>query len=75
MAQITIAELLHQSKTSGNFSDPQLDQAALSLMSGKQLDDANALMAQKNYAAGSVGHTLVKSTCKPTNLYGAPPRR
>ena len=75
MAQITIAELLHQSKTSGRFSDPELDRAALSLLSGKALDDANAQMNQKNYAAGSVGHTLVKNRCKPTNLYGAPPRR
>jgi len=75
IATITVAELLHHSKTGGKFSDPQLDQAALSLMTGKELDNARAQMAQKNYAAGSVGHTLVKNRCKATNPYGAPPRR
>jgi hypothetical protein len=65
IAQITIAELLHQSKSNGRFPDPELDRAAVSLMNRKQLDDAKALMSQKNYAAGSVGHTLVKSTCRP----------
>lgn len=75
MAQITIAELLHHSRSSGIFSDQLLDQAALSLMTGKQLDDARAQMAKRDYAPGSVGHTSVKNNCKPTNPYGAPPRR
>jgi len=75
IAQVTIAELLHHSRSSGTFSDPLLDQAALSLITGKELNDARAEMAKKDYAAGSVGHTLVKTRCKPTNPYGAPPSR
>jgi RHS repeat-associated protein len=75
IAQITIAELLHHSRTTGEFSDPQLDRAALSLLTGKELADAKAKMASNGYAAGSVGHTLVKSRCNPTNAYGAPPTR
>lgn len=75
IAAITVAELLHHSKSSGMFSDPELDKAALTLLSGDELDKAKATMTKKDYAPGSVAHTLVKTRCKSTNRYGAPPER
>jgi len=75
VAAITVAELLHHARSNGRFEDKELDQAALSLLTGAELTKARADMKREDYAAGSVGHTLVKTRCKPTNPFGAPPRR
>lgn len=75
IGQITVAELLHHAKSDGRFSDKELDKAALSLLTGKELDKAKSEMKSDKYQAGTVGHRAVKERCKPTNPNGPPPSR
>lgn len=73
IANAVVAELLHHARTTGKFSDRNLDSAALTVMNAGEKAAALVLMRSKGYATGTVGHRLVKQHCRSTNPYGPPP--
>jgi hypothetical protein len=72
-SQRIIQEMVHGFKKSGTYSDKNLDDAALSIMSAEE--KAAALEAKekagKNYDIGSIGHSYVNPICRVSDYEAA----
>ena len=71
-AAVALAEILHHAKEKGKYSDEQLDDAALSLLSAEERKRVKSEL--KDQPFGTIGHRSVSAKCIPTNPNGLPPK-